>query len=577
MMRRLAIVMLVSLFMPMAGTTGQENASSDLTEKLQALQGQFDQWQQNLAGMHFEELTPDKHWLFFFNQERAICLETMKAANEQITAAEVEKGEGPRLAQEFLLFDDLDRLSDHLNDLLHFVIFSFEVAPPASTAGPASVKWQRELVSLGSMVKAVQPLRGILRSDVYNRLDSIGQAEPTAAVRIPPSPAIKPEAPGQISGHIYRTDTGAPLPNAIVTLIASPSGNTRLQRSAADGSYRFPAVTPRVYWLAAYRTGFVGEVSGNSGPQTLGTCPPSCISLSGGQKFNGIDLRLGAEPSITAMAEDGFATVYPEKPLHLTFGPARFSPDGKFLAITVGGEATEGRARLWLYDMHSHRLTPVTEGLHGTPLDYGIHDWAWTTDDTLYLGGLFNRHRVGHQAYVAVTMTGIAKEIAAVPRQIAATFQEDEALQSSGGIDEETHNAQYIVTSQRVCRGCSYTLTARRRNGGAARLIAKIDRNFILDPDRSLVFYPKLRFFDGSIVIFDLKTWQPQEIPLPVMAQTLLDQTRISTGHLVAYLVAGSCEPDASSEEAESQRMASVDIRLRQETQPWHVCFVRLP
>ena len=109
-MRNLVIVMLVSFLLLLGGISGQENPSVDLTEKLQTLQGQFDQWQQTLVGIHFEESTTDQHWLTLLTQQRSTCLETMKAANGQITAVEVEKREGPRLAQEFL-----DRKSTRLN------------------------------------------------------------------------------------------------------------------------------------------------------------------------------------------------------------------------------------------------------------------------------------------------------------------------------------------------------------------------------------------------------------------------------------------------------------------------------
>lgn len=572
-MRDLVIVMLVSFLLLVGGIWGQENPSVDLSEKLQTLQGQFDQWQQTLVGMHFEESTTDQHWLTLLNQQRSRCLETMKAANGKISAVELEKGEGPRLAQEFVLVDYLSRLTDQLDNLLNLVQSSFGVSPPASKANPPpSFKWTGDLIS---MLKAIQPVWGILRSDVYNALEARGQSRP-AGVEIPPSAPIQLGAPGEISGHVYRADTGTPLANAIVTLSSSPSGNAQSKRTATDGSYQFTALAPGFYWVSAYRTGFVGQVSGKNEPQTVGLCPPSCVSLSGGQKLDGIDLRLSADPGITQMSEDGFSSAYPEKPLRLQFGPGRFSPDGKFFAIAVASQAGGG---LWLYDMHSHGLTLVTDGRAGTSLEFGIRDWDWTGDNTLYLSGVLTRHRVGHQAYAAVTMTGVAEELTEIPPQIAASFKEDEALEPPAGSGMSAHNDQYFLTSGRLCHGCRDTLSARPRSGGATRLIAEIDRNFTFDPERSLVFYPKMSFYGtGSIVIFDLKSWRPQEIGLPVAAEFLLDQTRDAAGHLVAYVVQGSCEPDASSEEALSQLLVPGNSKLRRE-QPRssHVCFVKLP
>ena len=403
----------------------------------------------------------------------------------------------------------------------------------------------------------------------------MGESGP-AGVQIPPSPPIQPGAPGQISGHVYRADTGTPLANAIVALSSSLPGNAQSKRTATDGSYQFTALAPGFYWLSAYRTGFVGQVYGKNQPETVGVCPPSCVSLSAGQKLDGIDLRLSADPGITQMSEDGLSSAYPEKPLRLQFGPGRFSANGKFFAIAVTGQAAGG---LWLYDMHSHGLTLVSDGPEGTPLEFGIRDWAWTGDDTLYLSGLLTRHRIGHQAHVAVTMTGAAKEVIEIPPQIATSFKEDEALEPPAGSGMSAHNDQYFLTSGRLCHGCGDTLSARPRNGGATRVIGEIDRNFAFDPERSLVFYPKLNFYGtGSIVLFDLKSWHAQEVALPVAAEFLLDQTHDGTGHLVAYVVQGSCEPDASSEEAQSQLLVPGNAKLRRE-QPLssHVCFAKLP
>src|SRR5215472_384899 len=178
-LRDSAIVMLFSLSLVVGGISGQENPSADPTGKLRTLQGQFDQWQQTLVGIHFEESTLDQRWLTLLNQERSACLDTMKAANGHITAVESEKREGPRLAQEFLLVDDLSRLTDHLSNLMHFLTASFGVSPPGPNAGssnpPPSFKWQSEL---GSMVKPIQPVRALLRFEVYNALEAIGQGRP---------------------------------------------------------------------------------------------------------------------------------------------------------------------------------------------------------------------------------------------------------------------------------------------------------------------------------------------------------------------------------------------------------------
>src|SRR5439155_23559777 len=107
------------------------------------------------------------------------------------------------------------------------------------------------------------------------------------------------------------------------------------------------------------------------------------------------------------------------------------------------------------------------------------------------------------------------------------------------GVGEESH-PRFFVSSERLCRGCAFTLTARRSDGSGEYEIAEIDRDFIFDADRALVLYPKLGpIVPGSIVLFDLNTRQSREIALPVAAQVLLDQVQDGTGHLVAYVTLG--------------------------------------
>jgi hypothetical protein len=86
----------------------------------------------------------------------------------------------------------------------------------------------------------------------------------------------------------------------------------------------------------------------------------------------------------------------------------------------------------------------------------------------------------------------------------------------------------------------------------------------------SLVFYPK----PGAIGVFNLKTRRSQEAVLPVGPEALLDQFEDGTGHLVAYVAAGHCEPDASSEEATSRGLAKLEPGY---AGPQQVCFAKLP
>jgi Carboxypeptidase regulatory-like domain len=65
-----------------------------------------------------------------------------------------------------------------------------------------------------------------------------------------------------ISGHVYRADTGAPLPRAVVTLYppwAIGIGRYPRTETETDGSYRFDDVRPNSYTVVAACEGFVKE------------------------------------------------------------------------------------------------------------------------------------------------------------------------------------------------------------------------------------------------------------------------------------------------------------------------------
>ena len=188
-----------------------------------------------------------------------------------------------------------------------------------------------------------------------------------------------------------------------------------------------------------------------------------------------------------------------------------------------------------------------------------IDDLAWGDDGTLYIKAQ-RIHGVAERLLLAVTSSG-TREVSEFPARIAAAFQQD-----------SPRNNQFIVTQERPCHGCAHHLTVRRTDNSDSYEIPDVNRTFVLDGDRSLVLYP-----NAGIVIFDLKTRQSQEIALPVEAAGLLDQVHDGKGHLVAYTTFGPCAVDASSEEAESQKMLPRHAWGPQETTTRSVCFVKLP
>ena len=590
-MTKHAIIVFFASLLVVAAFQEHQPGTTTLTPTLTTLQSDMDKWQMELASLHFEELTQDQNWIFNLNQQRSQCLGAMKFASEQITAAELSSKNELPLTAENALEGSLGRLQDRLWNLAQFVQVAFGAAPRPTRVGsseaPVVNKWMHESAVLFGMSKAISRANGLVGYDLRQRLDAIDDAAPPSQStphslksrlsRLNPMSRHSAE----IAGRISRTDNGSPIADAIVTLTSSPSLKNWSQRTATDGRYKFSGLAGGYYRLSAYRKGFVlASYQGGSAAE-VGMCPPSCLMLTEGQKVANIDLRLDADPNISQMPEEAFAALDAGKPLSLTYDAARFSPDGKLLAINVHAQGLAGG--IWFYDMNSHKLTPAVDDA-GKLLTFGVQDWSWASDGTLYLSGLLWHGGVGHKAYAAVASTGDAKQIANVPPEIAKIFEEDEAFEPAdkldlSGLDEVVYSSQYIVMSERMCRGCPNTLSGRPRSGGAARFIAEIDRNFAFDADSSVVFYPTLRFPwpTGSIVLFDLNKWKAREIPVPVMAESLLDVTRVGESYLLAYTAADACTPEDSSEEAVARRFAPGYVAPSNQTHLRHVCFVTLP
>ena len=114
------------------------------------------------------------------------------------------------------------------------------------------------------------------------------------------------ETPGaQISGHVYRADSGAPLPKAIVTITSTSANSTRQERAtrtSADGSFSFTAVVPGTYGFRASRPGFV------SGTYSVESSRPGVnvysFTIKPAQVFNNIEFRLSPAGVISGMVTD---------------------------------------------------------------------------------------------------------------------------------------------------------------------------------------------------------------------------------------------------------------------------------
>ncbi len=255
------------------------------------------------------------------------------------------------------------------------------------------------------------------------------------------------------------------------------------------------------------------------------------------------------------MADEALALAYPKERSGLDFYTGRFSRDGAFLALVLRNIRIGDPEQVWLYELRSQRLIPVTEP-HET---FHILDLAWSKDGTLYTSterGLSATQPFG-------TNMARTREIGQLPREIIDIFNQSSKRFHFGGevdcCEEPTEqNGNYAVRVTAGSHGI-HTLWIREANGewtdvadGGFELLT-----FIFDPVRSVVLYPAL----GKIVALDLQTHQSRSVLAlknPVFPY-LLDQT--GDGTVVAYIEPGDCLLGAQSDD---------ELRI---AHPRRVCF----
>lgn len=122
------------------------------------------------------------------------------------------------------------------------------------------------------------------------------------------NPQISAAPSGQISGHVYRADSNAPLAKVVVTLYGRSDEDGSTSSSIAtgpDGSFTFAGLPPGKYVLNAERCGFIQQML--SGLDANSVDGSVFISLSEGQKIDGFDFRMiqGGVISGVVTDEDG--------------------------------------------------------------------------------------------------------------------------------------------------------------------------------------------------------------------------------------------------------------------------------
>ena len=111
------------------------------------------------------------------------------------------------------------------------------------------------------------------------------------------------QLPGQISGYVYRADTGEPVPKAEVSLhpqdehTGKAADGSRVVRTGPDGAFVFSDLPAGSYALEVWRNGFASFSC-----QRNGGCRG--FSLNSGQKLANVVLRITAAAVITGEISD---------------------------------------------------------------------------------------------------------------------------------------------------------------------------------------------------------------------------------------------------------------------------------
>jgi 5-hydroxyisourate hydrolase-like protein (transthyretin family) len=163
------------------------------------------------------------------------------------------------------------------------------------------------------------------------------------------------EQSGKISGHVFRSDTGAPLNKTSVTLLGAQQTagfgqveKTESVRTVQDGSYSFTDIGPGNYTLHFEKTGYVGQFYGQTGPLPVG----SSIKVSPMQNLDNLDVHLNPAGVISGTIYD--EDNEPLEGIQVSAIQLRYSKGGHQQEAPVTGTRTD--------DLGDFRLSGLTPG-----------------------------------------------------------------------------------------------------------------------------------------------------------------------------------------------------------------------
>lgn len=269
--------------------------------------------------------------------------------------------------------------------------------------------------------------------------------------------------------------------------------------------------------------------------------------------------QLGAQPlRVTQMSDAALAFAYPQQRSHLDFAAARFSPDGRFLALLLTDILTGDPEQLWLYEMRTGLLTPMTPPPRQRE-SLVIRDLAWS-DGSVFISGVRIINSAGYPYLASATMAGL-KTLDQLPAKVNEILQQPSKRLHVLCCQDQSD--RYVVASEHVGHG-AWGLSMQVKGQRTWSVIAQGGgelETFLFDPSRSQVLYPAL----GKMMAYDLQTRQSREVLTlndPWTQPRLLDQTQ--DGTMVAYIEPGACLGPARGGD------------ITRTDPPRHVCLLKL-
>jgi len=184
------------------------------------------------------------------------------------------------------------------------------------------------------------------------------------------SPQPSKSVLGQISGHVYRSDTSEPVPKAQVGLYPSDSDTAkaaaeRIVRSGTDGTFVFPDLPAGTYGVGVWRNGF-----SEHSPQEQEDDHGQSVTLKPGQKVDSLTLHLHPTGVIAGQIsdEDGEAVLGVE----LFALRINFLPGGQKQVSAVGRTVTDDLGNFRLPNLEPGSYLISAGGLIEHPM--GAHE-----------------------------------------------------------------------------------------------------------------------------------------------------------------------------------------------------------